>query len=158
VFELGVQLLDMLEVIHSAGYIYNQLCVDQLILGDKQRIKPETRVKDISLHLGGFECVTPFRDFRTGEHLPPSTTKKVNIGNVFASYNQLQFKRTSRVDDLESLCLVLIYLMQDPVKIPDLHFPKATMHNDRARLIFLQSFKKSFTPEKLCQKSKANML
>lgn len=108
--------------------------------------------------MNGFGAATPFRDFKSGEHLPPQATSKVNIGNIFASANQLQFKRTSRVDDLESLCLVLIYLMQDPVKMPHLHFPKATIYNDRAKLIFMQSFRKSFNPEKMCNKSKAYML
>lgn len=39
VYEIGIQLLDLLEVIHTAGYVYNQLSIDTISLGIKERIK-----------------------------------------------------------------------------------------------------------------------
>lgn len=38
VFHLSIQLLDILETIHSAGYIYNDLKLDNILLGYNQKL------------------------------------------------------------------------------------------------------------------------
>ena len=66
----------MLEIVHGAGYIYNDISLDKINLGQKQRIDKEFTSDDTenqlegkSLNLQDFTYTTPYIDFETGKHL-----------------------------------------------------------------------------------------
>lgn len=58
--------------------------------------------------------------------------------------------RASRKDDMEMLCCLLIYL-SNYYMLPELSYPNSTIYNNEHRLFFLQSYKNSYTLDKMCQ-------
>jgi hypothetical protein len=108
----------------------------------------------LSFHLFDFRNATPFRDISTGKHLKQVKVETILTGgNIFASANQLSFRRTSRKDDLESLSSLLIYMMHNPFRMPLLEFPSYTYSNPEHRLMYLKQFKMNYPLKKLCGKS-----
>ena len=42
IYELGSNLLDLLEQMHCCGYVHNDLTLDKIVLGPNQLIPPQT--------------------------------------------------------------------------------------------------------------------
>lgn len=106
-------MLSTLEATHNAGYIYNDLKLDNLMIGFGQKLSQDNSIfSDCSLHLVDFGFATKYLDSK-GKHIKEG---KVNVfrGNImFASLNQMKFDVTSRRDDLISVCYILVYLLND---------------------------------------------
>lgn len=107
VCQLGIRLIQQLEVLHSIGKIYNDLKLENILVGDKDD-RPES-LSDIRLI--DFGLCTNYLD-SDGEHIPKSK-EKVFFGNIaFGSVNAMNFKSVSRRDDLISLTYLLVYMVQ----------------------------------------------
>ena len=62
----------MIEVIHHAGYIHNDICLEKIDLGKNQRIEfretkcnTENIFDDLTLHFSDFSYFTPYINFET---------------------------------------------------------------------------------------------
>lgn len=121
--------LDLLEQIHDAGYIYNDLKLDNLLVDYKQHLPSKSAAKkdcfaNASINLVDFGFATKYvekkrssRKDTSAEDSAPVHMSKTEVdvfrGNmIFSSTNQLQFYSTSRRDDLIALCYLLIYLVR----------------------------------------------
>jgi len=64
VYHLGAKLVELLQVIHKAGYIYNDLKPDNILLGYNEQPPqwPELGncFKDLTINLVDFGFATPF--------------------------------------------------------------------------------------------------
>ena len=126
IYSLGCTLLDELEVIHNAGYIHNDISLDKLSLGSKQRIIDNEEdlttncFKSVTVNIIDLTFVSEYKDRRTGAHLKQDKVESsLNLSNDFQSFNRLKSLRTSRKDDLVMLCYMLIYL-SNMYEMPDL--------------------------------------
>ena len=129
IYKLGCKLLDVLEVIHNAGYVHNDLSLERIVLGHDQKLKPNIAFdtddcfENVDLHLVDFTFMTPYVDERTGEHLKKEKVKELfNVKNDFQSLNRLSSIRSGRKDDLEMLANILLYLRNN-YELPCLDFP-----------------------------------
>lgn len=98
-------LLEIIERIHSSGYTYNDLKLDNIIVGDSD-------FSDHSLHqlrLVDFGFAERYRK-KNGELKDQKDISFFRGNMVFASLTQFNFKTTSRRDDLISLGYLLVYL------------------------------------------------
>ena len=114
---IGLSTLAMLQQIHSAGYVYNDLKLDNILVGFRDKI-PSTQtskdaLKTCSLHLVDFGYATRYISRRTGQHIEKSDVSNFRGNMIFGSVNQLNFMKTSRRDDLMSLVYMLVYLLND---------------------------------------------
>ena len=122
IYRLGIKVLDILEQIHLAGYVYNDIKLDNLLLSSccpqnqNNKIDPNLfgpnffSNNDIVLIDFGFS--TRYKNLETGEHLEKKLLKTFRGNLVFASSNQMKFHTTSRRDDVISLFYMLVYLLQ----------------------------------------------
>ena len=109
VLQIGIQLIDSLKIIHEAGYIYNDLKLDNIVIGDDVSL-PHSKQSLYKVRLIDFGMSTKYLK-EDGTHAPK---KKVQIfkGNlVFSSKNMFNMISTSRRDDLISLCYLMLYLV-----------------------------------------------
>ena len=93
--KVALSTIDMLEGVHSAGYTYNDLKLDNIMVGYNN--KPIKGCKfdafqNTSLHLIDFGFATRFADKSTGKHLPQSDVDTFRGNMIFGSLNQLNFK------------------------------------------------------------------
>jgi serine/threonine protein kinase len=66
---IGLAAIDMLQSVHAAGYIYNDLKLDNLMTGYKDAFSPEKDLQDSSIHLVDFGFATRFTDKETKNHI-----------------------------------------------------------------------------------------
>lgn len=98
--------------------------------------------------------MTPYIDLENGKHLKlEKIHTNINTRNELQSYNKLRNLRTSRKDDLEMLCQLLLYLCNQQ-NLPDLMYPKSSNLTQEQRIQFLVSYKKSYTLDKMCKFSR----
>jgi serine/threonine protein kinase len=96
-------------MIHEAGYIYNDLKLDNIVIGDDKTL-PNAKHSLYKVRLIDFGMSTKYV-IEDGSHTP---MKKVPVfkGNlVFSSKNMFNMISTSRRDDLISLCNLMLYLL-----------------------------------------------
>ena len=66
VFHLGIQLLDILEMIHNTGFIYNDLKLDNILIGYGQRLPLDCSqgncFENIKINLVDFGFATRYID------------------------------------------------------------------------------------------------
>lgn len=111
---IGTQLLNIFEHIHSAGYVFNDLKPDNIMLETTKADLP-TRYTDencferAKIKLIDFGCTTRYVDSH-GQLKQKEMLTKFRGNLVFCSVNQMRFHSTSRRDDLISLCYFLAYL------------------------------------------------
>lgn len=117
VYSLGIQLIDVLELIHTTGYIFNDLKLENLLLDYDSAVEHfQSTDEDIfqknKVQVIDFGNATRFIDESTEQHVEKY---RVNVfkGNIeFASSNQLNFCTTSRRDDLISLFYLLVFILK----------------------------------------------
>lgn len=74
VYSLGLKVLDILEVVHRAGYIHNDIQLEKIVLAENQIIS-KNDLKNVnafdrkSLHIINFSFMTPYIDFKTKKHM-----------------------------------------------------------------------------------------
>lgn len=117
VLQVALACVDMLESVHSAGYVYNDLKLDNIMLGFKNRLRGmspmDNVLEDCQLHLIDFGFATRFCDKVTKQHIEEHDVDTFRGNIIFGSLNQLNFKVTSRRDDLISLLYMMIYILNN---------------------------------------------
>jgi serine/threonine protein kinase len=104
--------LNIIEKIHASGHTYNDLKLDNIMISNAS----QSRGKVSKLHLIDFGFASNFCD-RNGQHLGHDDLQHFRGNIIFATFNQMAFKRTSRKDDLVSLCYMLVYLFNGPLNV-----------------------------------------
>lgn len=99
--------MDSLKLIHNTGFLYNDLKLNNIVIGDAEEHKNHAK----SLHkirIIDFGLAQKYYD-SNGQHIPMKKqgTFKGNI--IFASRNAFNLLTQSRRDDLISLCYFLLY-------------------------------------------------
>lgn len=107
------------------------------------------KFKDVALGLIDFDCATPFIDFKTGKHIKEGKVDFIKGDYMFASLNRLNFRATSRKDDLIGLCYLMIFMI-NVNRLPDFHIPESALQNQEQQLYFFQSYKRMMTLSKMC--------
>ena len=114
ILDVGLAMLTNLEATHKAGYIFNDLKLDNLMVGygDKldNTVSEKSVFSDCSIHLVDFGFATKYKD-KKGNHIELGELPSFRGNIIFASRDQMEFKTTSRRDDLISMCYILVYLL-----------------------------------------------
>ena len=106
VFKIIKKLIEALQVVHEAGYVYNDIKLENIMI---QKSKDESDI-DPKIVLVDFGMAMKYAD-EDGKHLKNMEMDKFCGNLIFASENVLDFNRPSRRDDLIMLCYFLIYLL-----------------------------------------------
>lgn len=68
-------MLDILEIVHQAGYVFNDISMEKILLGPNQTMSLDNGsiiqdyFEDKTLHLVDFSFLTPYKCFVTSKHL-----------------------------------------------------------------------------------------
>ena len=92
-----------LQVIHTAGYTYNDLKLDNILVGNSKGSHLDM------LRLVDFGFAARFLK-KDGTHMPVQETEYFRGNMIFASINLFNFQVTSRRDDLISLVYMLVFM------------------------------------------------
>jgi serine/threonine protein kinase len=89
VASLGLSVLNCLEKVHKAGFVYNDLKLDNIMVGFGQKL-PDKYVDDDAflnsdINLIDFGFSTPYINRKTAELLPKKTVSNFRGNMVFAS-------------------------------------------------------------------------
>lgn len=106
--------MNIFEQVHEAGYVYNDLKLDNLMLDysfDPIADGSVNVFRDNSVNIVDFGFASTYIDKLTGQHLDQVDVDVFEGNMVFSSLNQLSFKSTSRRDDLISLFYLLVSLL-----------------------------------------------
>lgn len=151
VYNIGVQLIENLRVIHSAGYVYNDLKLDNVMMdfgaSDRSALGPES-LDYIRLTLIDFGFATPYLDrAHNDEHIGKCELDLFQGNLMFGSAYQLGFTATSRRDDLISVIYLLIFIMN---KGQLLDLSPQDLGNQSESMMVLRKKKKEHTLAELC--------
>ena len=110
--------MNILEQVHGAGFVYNDLKLDNLLVDADTDIKDVCKTDDdifdmINVNLIDFGYITKYQDSTTKEHISKSKVDMFRGNIVFSSVHQLKFDATGRRDDMISLFYLMIYLLCD---------------------------------------------
>lgn len=139
IYSLGIQMINILEQIHQAGFVFNDLKLDNLLFdmdadAKKLRTTEENIFDKNNINIIDFGFVCPYVDQDTQEHLEKTQLDIFRGNMVFSSINQLKFHSTSRRDDLISLFYLLVYLFKRG-NLPGTTVPADTDVNDEFKII-----------------------
>lgn len=148
VLAIGLATIEALENVHSAGYVYNDLKLDNLMIGFNESVNPSKELCSSSLHMVDFGFASRYIDSQTQEHIEQGEVETFQGNLIFGSLNQLKFKKTSRRDDMISLCYMLVYLMNNG-QMEGIDLEQQMSNSDAFKLI--QQVKKKHSLRTLCQ-------
>lgn len=97
------QVFKALEVLHSVGYNHNDIKPSNIMIDD-----------EFNATLIDFGFTTKFMATKN-VHLDVAETKSFRGNLLYSSYDQMQFKTTSRKDDLISACYLMLTLLNGNV-------------------------------------------
>ena len=106
VFKTIKKILEALEAVHEAGYVYNDIKLENVMI---QKCKDDSE-SDPKIVLVDYGLAMKYIDDE-GNHLPNREMEKFGGNLVFASLDVLKFSQPSRKDDLLMLCYFLIFLL-----------------------------------------------
>ena len=118
VYSLGLQLISIMEQIHGAGLVFNDLKQDNILFDfdanmDKMSTSEENIFENNNINLIDFGFATQYIDEETNEHVKKQQLDVFRGNMVFASLNQMKFYTTSRRDDLISLLYFMVFLLKE---------------------------------------------
>lgn len=152
IYSLGIQLLNMLEQIHTAGYVFNDLKLDNLMFDaniDSRKIKKSD--DDIfinnNVNIIDFGFATRYLEEDNESHVKKTTLDSFRGNLVFSSMNQLKFHTTSRRDDLISLFYLMVYMFKQG-QLPGVNLVENYDPTEQFKLIF--EARKTQTSKDLC--------
>ena len=137
--------MHLFEHFHGIGQIYNDLKLDNILVGDK-----DSSLQSLSkITLIDFGLCSSYLD-KDGKHVKDEA-QKCFMGNMaMASVNAMNFRTVSRRDDLISLCYLLIYMVQGKLKF--LETAAGSKHDQMSQIV---TAKNALTPQDLCKSSRA---
>ena len=100
--EISKNILNAFQIIHNAGYVYNNLKLQNIMISEKSDNK-------MKINLINFGIATSF--LHKGKHIDQSATVETFKGNIIlASLNHMNLYKTTRKDDLISLFYLMTIL------------------------------------------------
>ena len=99
VLQIGIQIINLLKMIHDKGLVHRDIKPDNFLLGLKNKNK--------QIYIIDFGFCKTFLNNNT--HIDMKKTSSLIGSNNFASVNAHEFNELSRRDDLESLGYMLVY-------------------------------------------------
>ena len=120
--------------IHSAGFVFNDLKLDNLLLEfDAPEIEflvktSENIFEKYNIIIIDFGFSTSYLQKGTDEHVEKGVVDTFRGNIVFSSLHQLKFKITGRRDDLISILYVLVYLFKKGFYPGFIQFNKVNIH------------------------------
>lgn len=109
VLQIGIQLLDSFKLIHEAGYTFNDLKLDNVLIGDSVKL-PSYNQTLHKIKIIDFGLAKKYT-LPNGKHIPMKKEQVFSGNMIFASKNAFNMRTQSRRDDLISLCYFLLYLV-----------------------------------------------
>ena len=154
IYSLGIQLLNIMEQIHSKGYVFNDLKLDNLLFDfetsfdDEMKTTEEDLFRENNVNIIDFGFACPYKMLDGSEEHLPKMRMDLFQGNIlFSSINQLSFHSTSRRDDLISLFYLMVYLFKKG-QLPGVKVTSDMDVNEEFRLI--RDVKKSQKTSDVC--------
>ncbi len=118
VLDLGCRVIEQLRGVHKAGYTYNDLKPDNIMVEFSEDsllsdLSPQggNIFEGVNLHLIDFGFVADYKDRTSGKLLPRKVLPKFTGNLRYASPDQLAFRSTGRKDDLVSLLYMMVVLL-----------------------------------------------
>ena len=141
ILSLAIRLLDILEQIHSAGYTFNDLKLDNILLDlDCDVNDLASQDGDIfeknNINLVDFGFASRYTAEQDGaeEHIEKDKIDYFKGNMMFSSLSQLKFYKTSRRDDLISLFYLMVYLFKG-AKLPQIELTSKMTVNEQFMVI-----------------------
>ncbi|EJD47039.1 kinase-like protein [Auricularia subglabra TFB-10046 SS5] len=103
---LAKEMITRVQAIHERALIYRNVQPDTFLMGPEQ-----TKAANV-VHLVDFGLAKPYRDSRTGVHMPYREAKSPRGDGRYMSINTHLCVEQSRRDDLEALGHVLLYFLR----------------------------------------------
>ncbi len=101
---IGIQLIKAIACYHEKGYIHRNINLDTIQFGVGARCD--------KVYFNDFIESRPFYKKGTLQHIDKKTGIKLKKGNEFTSFDVLNGVEPSRKDDLESIIMILIFLLK----------------------------------------------
>lgn len=141
----------MLEGVHAAGFVFNDLKLDNIMVGIKDRLPREGSQGNVfaegTLHLIDFGFATRYIDKETGLHIKQDEVETFRGNMIFGSLNQLNFLKTSRRDDMIALLYMLVYMVNNG-KLTGIDLDTAMVNTEAFKQV--KKAKQRHTLETLC--------
>jgi serine/threonine protein kinase len=114
VLDLATSVLSALEHIHGTGHVFNDLKLDNIMVGyksklPKKEIPGRSAFKGCSIHLVDYGYTSSY--MKRNQHIEERELKSFKGNMMFSSLNLLNFRTPSRRDDLISLCYLLSFVL-----------------------------------------------
>jgi serine/threonine protein kinase len=103
-------MIDTMQMVHDSGFIYGDLKLDNLMLKSNSINGKSADLESCSLHLIDFGFSKPYLN-RDGTHQELKQVETFTGNLIFSSLNQLDFKSTSRRDDMISISYIIAHLL-----------------------------------------------
>ena len=157
-YKIGLQLLEQIRLIHEAGYTFNDIKLDNILVGCPKTLKEH---KDYlhQIKMIDFGLAMKYQN-ETGEHIP-ATKERFFQGNlIFASPHCFNLITHSRRDDLISLAYLLLYLIDGDLVFLTKEDESQAENADngqfnQAEFQRIKALKNKLTPEMLCESAEA---
>ena len=104
VIQICSGVLHAFKINHNAGYAFNDLKLQNIMISGKSH-------GQLKINLIDYGMASQF--MQDGQHIANSSVDVFRGNILFASLNQLNYKQTSRRDDLISLFYMMLYLLND---------------------------------------------
>ena len=138
VAKLGLQIIDILQYIHSMHIIHRDIKPDNFVLGRGEKSK--------NLYLLDFGLAKKYRSSKTLKHYPMIKKKNLTGTARYASINALNGLTQSRRDDLEAVGYVLMYFLRGKLPWQGIHVKRKEDRYHRIMEIKIET-----SPEELCK-------
>ena len=115
VLQLGIQLIDLLEVIHEAGIIHNDIKSANIVCGQNSKSKDKVRRG----RLIDFGCASSYLKDDGSHYEDTDKAKRFNGTLIYASYDALCMKMPSRRSEMISLGYYLVNILEDLDFLPN---------------------------------------
>ena len=134
---IGIQILDRIEWIHSKNYIHRDIKPENFLIGKND---PNT------IYIIDFGLCKKYRSNKSGKHLVPRSTGKINGSVKYLSIYSLKGKEAGRRDDIISIGYVLIIFL-----LGDLPWGNSINCINEQQYNQMLYKREKITPEELCR-------
>ena len=144
--EIMLQLIDIVQLVHSVGYTHNDIKASNIMLN-----------KNLEATLIDFGYSKKYIDKNSNgdnQHVRNKYTQQFKGNILFASPNQMNFRMTSRKDDLFSVSYMMLYLLnreQFPLIKKTFKYEYSSDEGMKEQFIEVQEYKKQFSLYDLSQ-------